>query len=237
RERAEAGGAGAPDDAATTELRAVQDRGPTDPRTGPTDPRTGPTDPRTGLGNEATQELSLRGRGTGAADLTATAKLPVVPDAPAGPSADETAVLPRIPAEAADRTAVLPRIGSGAPADQAPPARRQGERAVAEERPVERTRELPVVDPRQDPPAEDTRPRPDWAEETPLDDLPSLTDTLLGSREEWARWGHDDRPRPDGAGGQGRQDGRSGQGAPEGRSDQGGQDGGKGKGRRWGRRG
>ncbi|WP_244305349.1 hypothetical protein [Kitasatospora cheerisanensis] len=32
------------------------------------------------------------------------------------------------------------------------------------------------------------RPRPDWAEETPLDDLPSLTDSLLGSREEWARW-------------------------------------------------
>ncbi|WP_368662683.1 hypothetical protein [Kitasatospora sp. NA04385] len=36
------------------------------------------------------------------------------------------------------------------------------------------------------------RPRPEWAEETPLDDLPSLTDSLLGSREEWARWEADE---------------------------------------------
>ncbi|WP_181798944.1 hypothetical protein, partial [Streptomyces sp. WELS2] len=28
------------------------------------------------------------------------------------------------------------------------------------------------------------RPRPDWAEETPLDDLPSLADELLGSYDE-----------------------------------------------------
>ncbi|MFE9428927.1 dTMP kinase [Kitasatospora sp. NPDC006697] len=44
--------------------------------------------------------------------------------------------------------------------------------------------------------------RPSWAEETPMDDLPSLTDSLLGSREEWARW---DAEEPDGEdGGRGR---------------------------------
>ncbi|MFE7559073.1 hypothetical protein ACFU74_05180, partial [Kitasatospora sp. NPDC057500] len=182
-----------------TELRAVRDDGPAGPRTGP--------------GDDATQELSLRGRGSGAADLTATAKLPVVPED--GRAVDETAVLPRIPAEDADRTAVLPRVG-------------------AEERPAERTRELPVVDPEQDQSAADRRPRPEWAEETPMDDLPSLTDTLLGSREEWARWDPTDRPGPGGAGDRGDSGGEGGQGD---RSDQGGQGDGKGRGRRWGRRG
>ncbi|MFE0006044.1 hypothetical protein, partial [Streptomyces erythrochromogenes] len=40
----------------------------------------------------------------------------------------------------------------------------------------DRTRELPVVDDDGRP----SRPRPDWAEETPLDDLPTLADELLG---------------------------------------------------------
>ena len=35
--------------------------------------------------------------------------------------------------------------------------------------------------------------RYDWAEETPLDDLPSLTDQLLGTKEEWAQW-HAEHP-------------------------------------------
>ncbi|MEY9848272.1 dTMP kinase [Streptacidiphilus sp. BW17] len=35
--------------------------------------------------------------------------------------------------------------------------------------------------------------RYDWAEETPLDDLPTLTDQLLGTREEWAQW-HEEHP-------------------------------------------
>ncbi|MFF8769703.1 dTMP kinase [Kitasatospora sp. NPDC015120] len=216
------GGAGAPDDAATTELRAVRD--------------TGAAEPRTGHGDDVTQELSLRGRG--AADLTATAKLPVVPE---GPAADETAVLPRIPAEDADSTAVLPRIEPGAPAGRTPrDTWRDGSpgtgRPETEERPVERTRELPVVDPQQDGPAADQRPRPDWAEETPMDDLPSLTDTLLGSREEWARWGQDDRPGSGGADRGGDAGGAGGPGAQGGQGGQGGQGDGKGKGRRWGRR-
>ena len=40
------------------------------------------------------------------------------------------------------------------------------------------------------------RPRPDWAEETPLDDLPSLADELLGDQ--------DDDPGTDGRGGRSR---------------------------------
>ena len=73
---------------------------------------------------------------------------------------------------------------------------------------VERTREMPVVAPEPaapaaDPDAEATgilpRARYDWAEETPLDNLPSLTDELLGSRDEWAQWhdGGEEGPEPD----------------------------------------
>jgi dTMP kinase len=47
--------------------------------------------------------------------------------------------------------------------------------------------------------------RYDWAEETPLDDLPSLTDQLLGSKEEWAQW-HAEHPDQD----QGPAEGRDG---------------------------
>ncbi|WP_344445994.1 hypothetical protein, partial [Kitasatospora nipponensis] len=43
--------------------------------------------------------------------------------------------------------------------------------------------------------------RPSWAEETPMDDLPTLTDSLLGSREEWSRWEqNDEEPPTDGKG-------------------------------------
>ena len=51
--------------------------------------------------------------------------------------------------------------------------------------PVERTRQMPVVDPNAPAPQPG---RYDWAEDTPLDDLPSLTDELLGSRDEWSQW-------------------------------------------------
>ena len=46
---------------------------------------------------------------------------------------------------------------------------------------VDRTRELPQVD---ETGAPRRRPRSDWAEETPLDDLPTLADELLGPRED-----------------------------------------------------
>jgi dTMP kinase len=53
--------------------------------------------------------------------------------------------------------------------------------------------------------------RYDWAEETPLDDLPTLTDQLLGTREEWAQWHaeHPDQPEsPERPGGSDDQGGR-----------------------------
>ncbi|MEV4558366.1 dTMP kinase [Kitasatospora sp. NPDC049285] len=119
-----------------------------------------------------------------------TAVLPVVPAVPAAdetavlpavPGTEETAVLPAVPA--ADETAVLPKAEPKASpkpedgaADRVPPG------LFRDEDDSTRTREL--------------RPRPDWAEETPMDDLPSLTDSLLGSREEWARW-EVDAPEPE----------------------------------------
>ncbi|MEU9042478.1 MULTISPECIES: dTMP kinase [unclassified Kitasatospora] len=244
-------------DAVTTQLRAVRDtpddaavRAAAVRAAGVRDAAQGPAD---GLGDEATRELSPRDRqaavraaeaaearkAAGAAGaVDATAKLPVVPAS----AVDETAVLPTVPAEA-DRTAVLPR--------------------VEPDRPVDSTRELPVVGgepateprrqaqpPRQQPPAKPQaqqpqpqpqpvaeRPRPEWAEETPMDDLPSLTDTLLGSHDEWTRWEHGGNP------GQGQGQGGPQRAAdPRDGDDQGqggdGKDGdGKGKGRRWGRRG
>ncbi|MET9958857.1 dTMP kinase [Streptomyces sp. NPDC006326] len=112
--------------------------------------------------------------------------------------AAETSVLPAVPA---DETAVLPPVRpSREDAPAAPTARTAyGEAAYgqavrptaphSQESPADRvppgifrdpgneaTRELPAL-------GEDGRPRrarPDWAEETPLDDLPTLADELLG---------------------------------------------------------
>jgi dTMP kinase len=70
-----------------------------------------------------------------------------------------------------------------APADRMPPGFFRDERAGGPggnpDGSEGRTRELPQVD--DDGTARRQRPRPDWAEETPLDDLPSLADELLGS--------------------------------------------------------
>ncbi|MFE2725444.1 dTMP kinase [Kitasatospora sp. NPDC059327] len=228
--------------------------------------------------DDATQEISERDRraavraaeaagagGAGGAsanrapEVDATAKLPVVPAAPADRTAvlpkvpaDETAVLPKVPS--ADQTAVLPRVEPGRPADQVPPGLWREDRSgqsgstgpggqcgqsgqsgptgqsgqSGREAQVDGTRELPVVE---EEPAADPRPRPAWAEETPMDDLPSLTDTLLGSRDEWARW------RQDGSADRAPQDPRGAAAPPAGADGQGGeQGGGKDKGRRWGRR-
>ncbi|MFG2370422.1 dTMP kinase [Streptomyces sp. NPDC048504] len=130
-------------------------------------------------------------------DSERTAELPQ-PPAPAG-AADETAVLPPVPA--AEETAVLPPVGAADETAVLPPVRDQGpsDRVPAgffrDERPgdrteggEDRTRELPQVDEQGAP---RRRPRPDWAEETPLDDLPSLADELLGPRED-GDFGRDD---------------------------------------------
>ncbi|SEQ73369.1 dTMP kinase [Streptomyces sp. yr375] len=105
----------------------------------------------------------------GGADGEVTAELPQ-PSVPPG-AADDTAVLPPVREESPEEeTAVLPPVRGGNPSDRVPPGYFRDEQS-------ERTRELPQVDeqgaPRQ-------RPRSDWAEETPLDDLPSLADELLG---------------------------------------------------------
>ncbi|MFJ4775540.1 dTMP kinase [Streptomyces sp. NPDC088762] len=108
-------------------------------------------------------------------------------------STDETAVLP--PVRPADETAVLPPVRPAAPSGGTGPAR-SASRPTArrpEENPADRvppdifresgndrTRELPVVGDDGRP----RRPRPDWAEETPLDDLPTLADELLGRHDE-----------------------------------------------------
>ncbi|NLU67893.1 dTMP kinase [Streptomyces sp. HNM0574] len=80
--------------------------------------------------------------------------------------AERTAVLPQAGQQpgSADETTVLPQVGED----------------------EDRTRELPQVDAESGRPA---RPRPEWAEETPLDDVPSLADELLGPHEEQERRG------------------------------------------------
>ncbi|MDN3289029.1 dTMP kinase [Streptomyces thermocarboxydus] len=122
---------------------------------------------------EVTTELP-RPQVPGAADETA-----VLPPVPPG-AADETAVLPSVPPGAADETAVLPPVPPGAADETAvlPPVR-EGE--PGPEGQDDRTRELPQVDAESAP---RRRERPDWAEETPLDDLPSLADELLGPHED-----------------------------------------------------
>ncbi|BCL29711.1 dTMP kinase [Streptomyces aurantiacus] len=146
-------------------------------------------------------------------DNESTVQTPVVtPTNASGGPADETAVLPQPPAPqgAADETAVLPPVREERGADETavlPPVRdnRGGEREngpedrvppgyyrdeepgfrpppeAADTRDAARTRELPQVDaegvPRR-------RARSDWAEETPLDDLPTLADELLGPRDD-----------------------------------------------------
>ncbi|MGW1489752.1 dTMP kinase [Streptomyces sp. NPDC002402] len=96
-----------------------------------------------------------------------------VPTPTPGPVVDETAVLPKVPADA-DETAVLPPVRDADETAVLPPVRDAG--AARDER----TRELPQVDPGSGRP----RRRSDWAEETPLDDLPTLADELLGPHED-----------------------------------------------------
>ncbi|MER6982359.1 dTMP kinase, partial [Streptomyces carpinensis] len=165
----------------------------------------------------------------GAADETAV--LPAVGSGEAGAGAvDETAVLPPVRFEDSEdaRDARSGRDsrdtwGSRGPhehrddrdlrggdiEDRVPPGFFRDERPAAA-RPDgsdDRTRELPQVE------AEDVprrRPRPDWAEETPLDDLPTLADELLGPHE-YQDGGEAGEEHDDGRGnGRGRGRGRRG---------------------------
>ncbi|MFG2587498.1 dTMP kinase [Streptomyces sp. NPDC048438] len=151
---------------------------------------------------ERSQESGSRSTGPSVPDNELTVPTPVVnpneitqpvpvarPDRPA-PDADETTVLP--PVRDADETAVLPPVRDGNPSDRVPPGVFRDERGASRpESENERTRELPQIsdDPQAGPGAQGAsgrqkRPRPDWAEETPLDDLPSLADELLGGNDD-----------------------------------------------------
>ncbi|MFF4182064.1 dTMP kinase [Streptomyces sp. NPDC001691] len=143
--------------------------------------------------NEVTQPVPVAGPDAGAAPRTSDAEettvLPPVPDAARGTS--RTAGRDAGPvARDADETAVLPSVRDRDPADRVPPGLFRDERDAAHhaEGGNERTRELPQIDPVTG--QERQRRRSDWAEETPLDDLPTLADELLGPHDD-----EDDNPR------------------------------------------
>ncbi|MEU0927599.1 dTMP kinase [Streptomyces malaysiensis] len=143
-------------------------------------------------------------------DVDETAVLPPVrpqdgPERRGGSDSEETTVLPQPPANAADETAVLPPVrdeGTADPVDRVPPWLFRPDQGQGQDHGQEhgqgneRTREMPQYG--QGPgqgydqgqaragaePQRRRRPRPEWAEETPLDDLPSLADELLGPRDD-----------------------------------------------------
>src|SRR3954471_4380952 len=115
---------------------------------------------------EVTAELPQPPVPPGAADDAA-----VLPPVPPG-AAEETAVLPPVAPGSADETAVLPPVPGDGSSDRVPPGYFRDE---------ERTREPPQVDETGTP---RRRARSDWAEETPLDDLPTLADELLGPHDD-----------------------------------------------------
>ncbi|MFV8189065.1 dTMP kinase [Streptomyces sp. AF1B] len=144
---------------------------------------------------EPVREETRDGRPAGGAGSSAesesevTTQLPQ-PPAPAG-AADETAVLPPVRPAADDETAVLPPVRDDDPAHRVPQGYFRDEQpgadptAAGPDGTEDRTREIPQVDASGEP---RRRARPDWAEETPLDDLPTLADELLGPHED----DHDD---------------------------------------------
>ncbi|MGA5363735.1 dTMP kinase [Streptomyces purpurascens] len=151
-------------------------------------------------GRKSDGKASGRGRTSGGTDAEVTAELPKPPVPPGAgeetevlppvrPGAedtpswagDETAVLPPVRPGDAEETAVLPPVRGDEPADRLPPGYFRDDSAAARPDGAEdRTREMPQVDAEGEP----RRRRSDWAEETPLDDLPSLADELLGPHED-----------------------------------------------------
>ncbi|MER5970302.1 dTMP kinase [Streptomyces sp. NPDC002055] len=137
-------------------------------------------EPRQGDAEETTVLPQVRPEGNSRDDETAVISKPQAPGA-----ADETAVLPAVDP---GRDAAQPRGERPAdPADRVPSWLFKSDEAAETPSAAgdDRTRELPQIDP-----AAETRPMPqarrrsDWAEETPLDDLPTLADELLGPRDD-----------------------------------------------------
>ncbi|MGW7334759.1 dTMP kinase [Streptomyces sp. NPDC054808] len=207
--------ASAPSDAATVPTPVVT---PTNASGGPVEDtavlrpvRDTPDDDRADDAGDGARGSDDGGRESGESESEVTTELPK-PQVPSGAAdetavlsaveprdADETAVLPPVtPPGAADETAVLPPVRGDDPADRVPPGyfREEGPAEEAQDR----TRELPRIDPDQAPPR---RRRSDWAEETPLDDLPTLADELLGPHDE-DEAGRDDDGRGGKGGGRGR---------------------------------
>ncbi|MCH0541492.1 dTMP kinase [Streptomyces sp. MUM 203J] len=121
---------------------------------------------------DETQRISMRKEDAPASDLAETTVLPPVRDAVRDPARK------RVRDDRGPDDRVPPgffRDEARHPGDAQPSA---GAREPAGE--DDRTRELPQVDEGGRP----RRARPDWAEETPLDDLPTLADELLGPRED-----------------------------------------------------
>ncbi|MEU8780894.1 dTMP kinase [Streptomyces sp. NPDC048637] len=173
----------------------------------PDDSSASASSPSSGSGSDSERtEESLPRPGTPGDEVSRaadeTAVLPPVQHAQdawhgrgAGADVEETAVLPPV------RGDVRGDDGrSGDPADRVPPwmfrketpdaaagrnGAAPGQPSAPGESRVERTRELPQIDPATGHPVESpqrNRRRPEWAEETPLDDLPTLADELLGPR-------------------------------------------------------
>ncbi|MFH8345214.1 dTMP kinase [Streptomyces sp. NPDC018045] len=159
-------------------------------------------------------EQHSRTERAGSPDAEETTVLPQHRDAPGDAASEETAVLPPVRPEADQDWRERERARRGDdPADRVPAwvfrkeegARTEGDFGSDRDfrsgrrtgagpsgvsdasgvSGVERTRELPQIDPATGEPVEPApRRRSDWAEETPLDDLPTLADELLGSRED-----------------------------------------------------
>ncbi|MEU9350235.1 dTMP kinase [Streptomyces griseoloalbus] len=155
----------------------------------PTNASGGPVDETAVLPRVPEEAAGRRSGASGVSDAEVTTELPKPPVPPG--AADETAVLPPVVPGAADETAVLPPVRGDEQgrADRVPPGYFRDERPASgydgpdgPEGPENRTRELPQVDP--EGPSRRRRQRSDWAEETPLDDLPTLADELLGPRDD-----------------------------------------------------
>ncbi|MEN3582548.1 dTMP kinase [Streptomyces sp. ZYX-F-203] len=179
------------------------------PGSDPSRARTGPGGkPDEGSGPDTPTGTDTPTDDDGMTGTEVTAELPK-PPAPTG-AFEDTAVLPPVPADAgAEETAVLPPVRGDDPADRVPPGYFRdagssvpggGGRAepdadsAGRARPsgvgADPTRELPRIDESGatdseavEGPVSRPRRRPDWAEETPLDDLPSLADELLGPHQ------------------------------------------------------
>ncbi|MYR94992.1 MULTISPECIES: dTMP kinase [unclassified Streptomyces] len=168
-----------------------------------------------GAGSSGSGSGSRSGSGSGSGD-DETAMLPRITDERPGREArdgrdsrdargarDSREARDARDARAADETAVLPPVRGDQPSDRVPKGyfRDEGPATPPAESENERTRELPQIeDPQAAGRADESRsrrkrPRPDWAEETPLDDLPTLADELLGGHDDEGPTGRGRRPR------------------------------------------